>query len=168
MTYTGATFPIDKVRITLSFASTEKPYNASKPHRGVDLAPFAGSTGQPVYMPWRGKIIGKGYHETAGNYLMAEVSFPFVTWADDLNKKTRTIQANEKITVLFYHFKDMYAKTGDIIKEGISIGTIGNTGTFSFGAHLHLEVRLSSGDVVNPIHLLTATIVGLKEQILSA
>lgn len=168
MTYTGATFPIDKPRITLKFAATEKPYSQSNKHKGVDLAPFPGSTGQPVYMPWRGVMIAKGYHATAGNYLIANVSFPFELWADDLQEATQPIRAGANVQLHFYHLKDMYAKTGDAIREGTIIGTIGNTG-HSFGPHLHFEARINNPanrHVVNPIHLLVATIPGLKEQLI--
>lgn len=41
------------------------------------------------------------------------------------------------------------------VKRGDILGTVGNTG-FSFGAHLHLEARNSSGGVFNPAPLITS------------
>jgi hypothetical protein len=40
-------------------------------------------------------------------------------------------------------------KTGDVIKAGTQIGTVGNTG-MSTGAHLHHEVRLPDGTKIDP------------------
>lgn len=166
--YTGASFPVDRVRVTLPFADeTQAGYSAINKHKGVDLAPFQGSEGENIYCPWRSKITGKGYHETAGNYVIAECSFPFDASLELLTGTVYTIKQNEIFTWHMYHFLDIAVKSAETIKEGLLLGSIGNTGK-STGPHVHFEVRVgdpSKRIVGNPLHLLVATIPGLKQQL---
>ena len=53
----------------------------------------------------------------------------------------------------YLHFRDpLTLKIGDPISKGQYIGSVGNTG-YSFGCHLHLEIRIDS-KVINPLDLL--------------
>ena len=50
------------------------------------------------------------------------------------------VQAKDGTTVYYCHLDSRAVKNGDKVKAGQRLGIMGNTG-YSFGAHLHFEVR---------------------------
>ncbi len=93
-----------------------------KPHRGID---YAAPTGTPVVSAGNGKVIKAGYNKYNGNYVFIQHGSAYVTKYLHLNKRL--------------------AKTGQKIKQGQKIGTVGSTGRVT-GAHLHYEF------LVNGVH----------------
>ena len=61
-------------------------------------------------------------------------------------------------TVLYGHCNSIIASEGDEVKIGQTIATIGSTGK-STGPHVHLEIRDSSGNKLNPLFYLSSEIV---------
>ena len=53
---------------------------------------------------------------------------------------------------LYAHCNEIYAKVGDIVKQGDVIGEVGNTGNVT-GSHLHFETIIG-GNAINPEWLL--------------
>jgi len=68
------------------------------------------------------------------------------------------IQTNDGKHVYYCHMQSRAVKYGDKVKVGTPIGIMGNTG-YSFGAHLHYEVRVNN----SPIN--AAQYLGIKNQI---
>lgn len=91
-------------------------------HRGID---FAARTGTPVVASGNGKVIKAGYSKCNGNYVFISHGTQYVTKYLHLNKKL--------------------VKTGQKVKQGQQIGTVGSTGRVT-GAHLHYEF------LVNGVH----------------
>lgn len=91
-------------------------------HRGID---FAARTGTPVVASGNGKVIKAGYSKYNGNYVFINHGTQYVTKYLHLNKKL--------------------VKTGQKVKQGQKIGTVGSTGRVT-GAHLHYEF------LVNGVH----------------
>jgi len=91
-------------------------------HRGID---FAARTGTPVVSSGNGKVIKAGYSKYNGNYVFISHGTQYVTKYLHLNKKL--------------------VKTGQKVKQGQQIGTVGSTGRVT-GAHLHYEF------LVNGVH----------------
>lgn len=65
---------------------------------------------------------------------------------------------------LYAHLKynSVTVKTGDKVKKGEVIGYMGNTG-YSFGGHLHFEVRNEKDEKINPTEYLESDLPELKE-----
>ena len=61
------------------------------------------------------------------------------------------IQHNDNYVTLYAHLASVYVKQGQKVSKGSVIGFMGNTG-FSYGAHLHFEVR--KYNISNPIAAL--------------
>ncbi|ASM48952.1 putative zinc metalloprotease [Pseudoalteromonas espejiana DSM 9414] len=93
-----------------------------KAHRGID---YAARTGTPVVASGNGKVIKAGYSKYNGNYVFISHGTQYVTKYLHLNKKL--------------------VKTGQKVKQGDKIGTVGSTGRVT-GAHLHYEF------LVNGVH----------------
>lgn len=91
-------------------------------HRGID---YAARTGTPVVASGNGKVIKSGYSKYNGNYVFISHGTQYVTKYLHLNKKL--------------------VKTGQRVKQGQKIGTVGSTGRVT-GAHLHYEF------LVNGVH----------------
>ncbi|ALS31956.1 MULTISPECIES: peptidoglycan DD-metalloendopeptidase family protein [Pseudoalteromonas] len=91
-------------------------------HRGID---FAARTGTPVVASGNGKVIKSGYSKYNGNYVFISHGTQYVTKYLHLNKRL--------------------VKTGQKIKQGEQLGTVGSTGRVT-GAHLHYEF------LVNGVH----------------
>ncbi|HAU03536.1 MAG: peptidoglycan DD-metalloendopeptidase family protein [Pseudomonadota bacterium] len=93
-----------------------------KPHNGID---YAARTGTPVVSSGNGKVIKAGYSKYNGNYVFISHGTQYVTKYLHLNKKM--------------------VRTGQKVKQGQKIGTVGATGRVT-GPHLHYEF------LVNGVH----------------
>lgn len=164
----GVTFPIERPRVTLPFAATTPPYSPGTPHRGVDLSPFPGSTGRPIFAMLPG-VVTRVAHSPSwfGNYVVTRSHSPATFTVPDLRGRARTIRQGEQFHLLYAHMHTTMARHGQRVGTGHQLGTIGSTG-FSFGPHLHLELRLGdyrARDVVDPLAVLVAAIPGLAHSI---
>jgi murein DD-endopeptidase MepM/ murein hydrolase activator NlpD len=91
-------------------------------HRGID---YSARTGTPVVSSGNGKVIKSSYNRLNGNYVFIQHGSQYVTKYLHLNKRM--------------------VKTGQKVKQGQKIGTVGATGRVT-GAHLHYEF------LVNGVH----------------
>ena len=91
-------------------------------HRGID---YAARVGTPVVSAGNGKVTKSGYNRLNGNYVFIQHGNQYVTKYLHLNKRM--------------------VKTGQKVKQGQKIGTVGATGRVT-GAHLHYEF------LVNGVH----------------
>jgi murein DD-endopeptidase MepM/ murein hydrolase activator NlpD len=100
-----------------------------KLHSGIDLAAPEGSPYQAVHA---GTVTSAGYQ---GGYGFAI-----------------TIKHSDGTEAVYAHSHRLLVKTGDVVKAGQVIATVGNTG-YSYGTHLHLEIHVD-GKPVDPIPLM--------------
>ncbi len=99
-------------------------------HRGIDIS-GAGASGSLVVAGATGTVTEAGWSTGGyGNYVI--------------------IDHGNGIETLYAHMLDnsLMVNPGDIVIKGQAIGRVGNTG-YSFGAHLHFEVRIN-GNRINP------------------
>jgi murein DD-endopeptidase MepM/ murein hydrolase activator NlpD len=101
----------------------------NEPHDGIDLSAPAGT---PVKTAAPGTVLFAGEQKSYG--LIVIVEHP-----DDL-------------ITLYAHNRDVRVKTGQKLREGQVVATVGDSGRTS-GPHLHFEVR-KSGVPVDPIEFL--------------
>lgn len=96
-----------------------------KPHGGIDIA---AKTGTVIMAPAAGKVTD------TGNYFF--------------NGKTIFIDHGQGLISVFCHLDNIGVQTGDTVKQGEKIGTVGATGRVT-GAHLHLGISLN-GTMIEP------------------
>ena len=94
-------------------------------HTGIDIA---GRKGSDVVAIAAGVVVFAGRRDGYGNVVEIEHGDGYVT--------------------RYAHQHDLWVKTGDIVRRGDSLGTLGTTGR-STGPHVHVEV-LKNGRHVNP------------------
>ncbi len=113
----------------MEFVNTPYPYltgtwcergtGGGTPHYGIDVA---GPYGSEVISPIAGKAVLK---------------------TDNTAGRTVGVLANDGSIIFFSHLGKRFVKTGDEVKEGMPIGTIGMTGRTS-GPHVHIGYGVSS------------------------
>lgn len=101
-------------------------YSPDEKHLALDLV---SKTGDPV------KAIGDGF-------------VIFTDWTPDTGFVIVVDHTNDFLSI-YKHNLDVYKKIGDKVKQGETIGSVGNTGEFTTGPHLHLEIW-HNGKAVDP------------------
>jgi murein DD-endopeptidase MepM/ murein hydrolase activator NlpD len=89
-------------------------------HPGIDVGKYDGA---PMYAVAEGWVIMSGWHGQLGNVVAIS-----------------HVVGGENYVSFYAHLSSKYVTTGDYVGSGSTIGTMGNTGSASFGAHLHFEL----------------------------
>lgn len=90
---------------------------ASTFHKGVDLPCASGSR---VNALANGVVVSTGYDNGGGNYLKIKYANGYET--------------------MYYHLQKSFVKKGDTVAAGEKVALGDNTGIYTTGSHLHLEV----------------------------
>ncbi len=116
--------PLDFRRVTSNFNPRRlHPVTGRvRPHRGTD---YAAPVGTPIWAAGNGVVQKSAYNKFNGNYVFIKHSNTYITKYLHLTKRT--------------------VKTGQRVKQGQTIGTLGGTGRVT-GPHLHYEF------LVNGVH----------------
>lgn len=118
-------------RISSGFGDTRLSPSSggTRPHRGMDISAPVGTM---VFAPADGVVNFAGRESEYGRLICLDHGHGYST--------------------MFGHLKDLLVKTGDKVRKGQTIGTVGMSGN-STGPHLHYEVRIH-GNPVNPVRYL--------------
>jgi len=116
--------PLESYSMSAGFGASS--YLWSSLHTGQDLS---APSGTPIRSVANGVVTEVGYDGSYGN---------------------KTVVTLEDGTEIWYcHQTSFLVSTGDTVRGGETIGTVGSTGN-STGPHLHIEVRPGGGDPVDP------------------
>lgn len=130
MTILPTLWPTDSKRVTSDYGERRDPFTGrANMHAGMDIG---GKVGDPIYAAADGKVIESGYTSARGNYI--------------------TLSHPSGLKTNYMHLSEILIKTGDAVKQGDTIGKLGNTGR-STGPHLHIEV-VKNGSTVDPADYL--------------
>jgi murein DD-endopeptidase MepM/ murein hydrolase activator NlpD len=111
-------------QITSPFGERKNPMGAGQDfHPGLDIA---ADEGTPIAAASAGRVISAGPDGGYGNLIVV----------DDGNG----------VTTRYGHCSQIFARVGDLISPGQTIGAVGSTG-HSTGPHLHFEVRMNDRPV---------------------
>lgn len=121
--------------ITSPFGPRTLENGDKRPHKGIDCV---GRDNKYIVVPTNGKIVS--------SQIITNKANPTWEWGnyvkmDDLNG----------YYLFFCHLNKRLVTAGQIVKKGQIIGVEGQTG-YSFGSHLHFEVRRKSDNVsIDPL-----------------
>ena len=121
--------------LTSPFGERRSPFTQQIDfHSGLDLA---ASVGTPIYAPADGVVV------FAGRYPLRQS----VSWWR--YGELVAMRHGDEFVTLFGHCDEVKVESGDSVRQGDLIATVGNTG-WSTSPHLHYEVRLrdEEGDFV--------------------
>lgn len=122
-------WPVYEARMTRGYFSKAKK-RRGRPHWGIDLAARKGT---PILASHDGVVIYVGREFRGfGRLIMVEGRNGFAT--------------------LYAHLSKSRVRVGERVKQGQTIGDMGNTGR-STGVHLHFEIRRRSGPI-DPLQYL--------------
>lgn len=111
-------FPDKKITGHYGTLSEYRKRNGMQPHSGTD---WAMKEGTPIPAIAKGTIVGVYESKVLGHVV-----------------EQRVMDKAGKIWYIGYcHLANVFLKEGDKILQGDTIGTVGNTGSASTGAHLH-------------------------------
>lgn len=120
-------FPVLGPRLSSDFGNRVHPrVKAVRHHNGIDLAAPAGT---PIRAMSGGVVVFADKYAGYGNLVV--------------------VHHEKGLTTHYGHCEKISVKTGQRIKPGTVLGTVGSTGS-STGPHLHLEVRLN-GEPQDPL-----------------
>lgn len=128
-------FETYKYRVTSPFG--QRVLNGvSQYHNGIDLV---GTGGTAVCSVCDGTVLS--------SQIITDKSNLTWQWGNYVS-----VQAKDGTVIYYCHLDSRAVKKGDKVKAGQRIGIMGNTG-YSFGAHLHFEVR-KNGKTLNAAEYL--------------
>ena len=139
-------YPFEPKFITGRFGTLSefRRKNGMQPHSGVD---WARPEGTPIPSIANGTIVLQQWSDVLGNVSVLRVM--------------------GKNKVLYYvgfcHLKAEGLKVGTKVKEGDVVGLVGNTGSASSGAHLHLTVSKELKGVFGPTSVKQDPIQFIKD-----
>lgn len=93
----------------------------TRPHNGTDFGMPAGSAIQSVS---NGVVVRSYSHKQFGNSVVVAANI-----------------AGKNVLIKYAHLTKRNVASGDTVKSGDDIGTLGSTGSMCDGPHLHLEIR---------------------------
>jgi murein DD-endopeptidase MepM/ murein hydrolase activator NlpD len=115
-----------------------------QPHSGLD---FARPEGTPIPAIASGTIVLQQFSQVLGNVSVL-----------------RVMDKEQKLWYVgFCHLKAEGLEVGTKVKEGDTIGFVGNTGSASSGAHLHLTVSKELKGVFGPTSVKIDPIQFIKD-----
>lgn len=121
--------PVSGYRLTGTFGASSALWSST--HTGLD---FAAPEGTPIVAVASGEVIEAGYDGAYGNKVVLQLGDGTELW--------------------FCHQSSIEVSVGDQLAAGDPLGHVGSTGNVT-GAHLHLEVRPTPDEPVDPYTELT-------------
>ncbi len=126
-------FPLTASSLSSAFGPRSDPFSkVISHHSGVDIPATQGS---PVRSIANGLVVFSDRYDAYGNLIVIR-------------------HGDEDTTSHYGHLRDILVRTGQKVRAGQIIGSVGSTGR-STGPHLHLEIR-KQGVAVDPRILLPA------------
>lgn len=139
-------FPFEPKFITGRFGTLSefRRKNGMQPHSGAD---WARPEGTPIPSISNGTVVLQQWSNVLGNVSVI-----------------RTMGADKVLYYIGYcHLKAEGLKVGTKVKEGDTVGLIGNTGSASSGPHLHLTVSKELKGVFGPTSVKIDPIQFIKD-----
>ncbi|MGL5042384.1 MAG: murein hydrolase activator EnvC family protein [Culicoidibacterales bacterium] len=116
----GWTLPLEGAVVTTQYMSPIYQMEYGRTHPALDIGKYEGA---PLYAVAEGWVIMSGWNTLMGNVVAIS-----------------HVVDGENYVSFYAHMDSRSVVAGDYISGGQRVGAMGNTGTASFGPHLHFEL----------------------------
>lgn len=132
---------LDNHRVVAYYGVPDSDYSCGY-HLGVD---YKAESGKPIYAPTNSYVLfANGSYSNYG-FIGNTTSVGLISGGNQIHLITEV--DNKVYGVIFLHLKDVNVESGDIVKMGDTIGTVGQSGSAT-GPHLHVELyELGEGNL---------------------
>lgn len=121
--------PLNKAQLTAGYKNPAYRKKFGFKHYGIDLS-NGPADDRTLWGMGAGTVAACGYDTIFGNTVV-------MTYPDVLIPATGKVQ---DLTVRLYHLASIAVKPGQKITTATKLGIMGNTGKYSTGAHVHVEI----------------------------
>lgn len=127
-------YPINKSKLTASWKTNSYYNKFGFAHYGIDIISI--TSDRSVYGMGNGEVVKAGTDSVVGNFMI-------LRYKDVYNHVTNETR---DLVVRIWHLASIALKAGAKFTATTKIATYGNTGKYTTGAHLHLEVDKDTQD----------------------
>ncbi len=124
--------PMNQTQVLVGYKNAVYQTEWSRPHYGVDYANTTND--KTVWAMGEGEVIAAGMDNVYGGTAV-------VLYKDVYIHRTGEIR---DLIARCYHMQELYCKKGQKITTASKIGLMGNTGQYTSGPHLHVELDLDT------------------------
>ena len=121
--------PLNKAQLTAGYKNANYKTKFGFTHYGIDLSNGV-LDNRTLWAMGNGTVKACGYDNIFGNTVV-------IVYPDVYIPATGKTQ---DLTVRLYHMKSIAVKVGQAVTTATKLGVMGNTGQYSTGAHVHVEI----------------------------
>lgn len=121
--------PLNKAQLTAGYKNTAYRAKFGFVHYGMDLSNNP-TDDRTLWAMGEGTVKAAGYDNVYGNVVV-------VVYPDVYIPSTKKTQ---DLTVRLYHMASIVVKVGQKVTTATKLGVMGNTGKYTTGAHVHVEI----------------------------
>lgn len=121
--------PLNKAQLTAGYKNANYKTKFGFTHYGIDLSNGV-LDNRTLWAMGNGTVKACGYDNIFGNTVV-------IVYPDVYIPATGKTQ---DLTVRLYHMKSIAVKVGQTVTTATKLGVMGNTGQYSTGAHVHVEI----------------------------
>lgn len=152
-------FPLSKPKLTASWQTEAYRVRFGFEHYGIDAV--SRDNTRTVRASGYGLVVEAGSDNVVGNILV-------IRYINCQRRGSGSASTLSDLIVRTMHHDRLMVKKGDLVYPGLVIAFYGNTGQYSSGAHLHLEVDIdTSNPLYSPTVAASSLLVGSSEAGLS-
>lgn len=121
--------PLNKAQLTAGYKNAQYKKKFGFTHYGIDLSNSPGDD-RTLWGMGEGIVKACGYDNIYGNTVV-------IVYKNVFNYSTNRIQ---DVTVRLYHMASISVRVGQKVTTATKLGVMGNTGKYTTGAHVHVEI----------------------------
>ncbi len=130
--------PLNKAMLTAGYKNENYKRKFGFKHYGFDLSNNVFDN-RTLWGMGKGVVKACGFDRIFGNVVVVVYPDCYIPDAKDKEIPSQNARVRD-LTVRLYHMKTVYVNVGDRVTTATKLGIMGNTGKYTTGAHVHVEI----------------------------